>query len=88
MNQNGFYLTIVSVYFDTEIHQICEFLNFCFGVAHVSVLLVYDAVPLGNCFQTCHNNVVVSFSMVKMKFFLYFLTLEYETIMLSCNFGN
>ena len=39
MNQNVFHPTIVSVYFNTEIHQSCECLNFCIGVAGVSVLL-------------------------------------------------
>ena len=39
MNQNGFYLTTVSVYINIESHQICECLNCCSGLADVSVLL-------------------------------------------------
>ena len=38
-NQNVFYPTIISVYFNTEIQQSYECLNFCIGVADVSVLL-------------------------------------------------
>jgi hypothetical protein len=38
-NQNVFYPTIFSVYFNTEIQQSCEYLHFCIGVVDVSVLL-------------------------------------------------
>ena len=46
---------------------ICKFLGFCTGVAVVSVLLGYDATPLGCQFPTCQDNIVVPSSGVKMS---------------------
>lgn len=52
------------------------------------ILLRYDDMPLGEQFALFHDNVVASFSTVKMSIKNDALPLEDETTMLPQNTGN